>query len=49
MEGEVGVCAAESCNEVVFESGDGAFGGIATMHAGGGKLEVDVGGMQELL
>ena len=38
---EVAVCAAQSCDEMIFEGLDGAFGGIGTMDAGENLLEID--------
>ena len=35
------MCAAESCDEVVFEGTDGPFGGVATVDVGWHKLEID--------
>ena len=41
MEREILVHAAKSGDEMVFEGSDGAFGGIASMGAGGHKLVLD--------
>ena len=35
MEGKVGVCTAESGNEMILEGADGAFGRVASMDMGG--------------
>jgi hypothetical protein len=42
MKGEVFVGAAEAGYEVVFERGDGAFGGIAMMEVGWDEFEVNI-------
>jgi hypothetical protein len=42
MKGEVFVNAAEASNEMIFEGPNGAFRGIATMHARRSKLEVNI-------
>jgi hypothetical protein len=39
VEWEVAVCAAQSCDEVVLEGSDRAFGGVGPMDAGGGLVE----------
>ena len=49
MEWEILVDTAETGNEMVFERADGAFGGIATVHAGRDELKVDIGVVQKLL
>ena len=41
---KVRVCAAQTCNEMVFPCPDGSLGGIASMHVGWYKLEIDVVG-----
>ena len=40
MEGKVGVGAAKSSDEVVFEDADGAFGLVAAVCMGGNKLKI---------
>ena len=42
LEWKSGVCAAEDGDEVIFESADGSFGGVAAMAAGWGQLEIDI-------
>jgi hypothetical protein len=42
VQGKVGVGAAEASNEMIFERPNGTFGGIASVDAGRGELEVDV-------
>jgi hypothetical protein len=41
VHGKLFVQAREPCNEVILESADGAFRGVATMDTRGNKLEVD--------
>jgi len=41
MEGKIGVGTAETCDEMVFEGLDGAFGSVASMNAGRSELMVD--------
>ena len=48
MEWEVGVSAAEACNEVIFEGANGAFSRVAAMDAGRGQLEVDICFVEEV-
>jgi hypothetical protein len=48
VEWEVFVDAAEAGDEMIFEGTYGAFGGIAAVYAGWGKLEVDVFLTEEL-
>jgi hypothetical protein len=42
MQGEISVGGTQAGDEVIFESPDGAFGGVVTVHAGGHKLKIDV-------
>jgi hypothetical protein len=48
VQGKVLVSAAEAGNEMVFESGKGALGGIASVEMGQGELEVNVLASHEL-
>jgi hypothetical protein len=36
------MCAAQTCNEVILEGSDSAFGSIAAMDIGRSKLEIDI-------
>lgn len=49
VEGERGVGAAESGDEMVFERADGTFGSVGSMEAGWHDLEVDCFLVHELL
>jgi hypothetical protein len=42
VKGEIFVGAAESCDEMILERPDGAFGGVLTMDVGRDKLKIDI-------
>ena len=42
MKGKIGVGAAKSGNEVIFEYADGAFGTVASVGVRGDELKVNV-------
>ena len=48
VEGEILVDAAESCDEVVFESANGPFGRVPSVHVGWGQLVVNIFVFHEL-